>query len=157
MRICKPSVTVAEPSPVASTESVPPSHAKNAYGTGSSWLVRTTGCGEAEGSGGEARARRRIRDAPSAREGPATTAPAPSANAARKFRSTALVVAVQEPAVDGRATGAVLEAVAKALDLPRSRVRLRSGDRSRDKLLTIIDPPADLAQRLAALRGGAGA
>ena len=69
----------------------------------------------------------------------------------------ALIVAVQEPAVDGRATAAVLEAVARALDLPRSRVRLRSGDRSRDKLLTIVDPPADLTQRLAALRDGAGA
>lgn len=65
----------------------------------------------------------------------------------------ALVVAVQEPAVDGRATAAVLEAVAAALGLPRARVRLRSGDRSRDKLLTIVDPPTDLAQRLAALRG----
>jgi len=67
----------------------------------------------------------------------------------------ALVVAVREPAVDGRATRAVLEAVAEALGVPRSRVLLRAGDRSRDKLLTIVDPPADLAQRLQALRGAA--
>lgn len=65
----------------------------------------------------------------------------------------ALVVAVQEPAVDGKATRAVLAAVAEALGVPRSRVLLRSGERSRDKLLTIVDPPADLAQRLQALYG----
>lgn len=64
----------------------------------------------------------------------------------------ALVVAVREPAVDGRATQAVLDAVAKALDVPRSRVMLRTGERSRDKLLTIVDPPADLADRLRALQ-----
>jgi Uncharacterized conserved protein len=65
----------------------------------------------------------------------------------------ALVVAVSEPAVDGRATRAVLEAVAEALGVPKSKVQLRTGERSRDKLLTIVDPPADLAQRLRALHG----
>ena len=65
-----------------------------------------------------------------------------------------LVVTVGEPAVDGRATKAVLEAVARALKLPRSRVLLRSGERSRDKLLTIVDPPADLDARLSCLRDG---
>ena len=64
------------------------------------------------------------------------------------------MVAVREPAVDGRATQAVLVAVADALGLPRSRVLLRAGERSRDKLLTIVDPPPDLAERLAALRDG---
>lgn len=63
----------------------------------------------------------------------------------------ALLVSVSEPAVDGRATKAVLAAVADALDLPSSRVLLRTGDRSRDKLLTILDPPSDLPARLAAL------
>ncbi|HEY7222393.1 MAG TPA: DUF167 domain-containing protein [Micromonosporaceae bacterium] len=65
-----------------------------------------------------------------------------------------LLVAVAEPAVDGRATKAVLDAVARALSLPRSRVLLRSGERSRDKLLTIVDPPPDLAERLQVLRRG---
>jgi len=67
----------------------------------------------------------------------------------------ALLVAVQEPAVDGRATKAVLEGVARALGLSRSQVLLRTGERSRDKLLTIVDPPADLERRLSALREGA--
>ena len=66
----------------------------------------------------------------------------------------ALVVAVREPAVDGRATQAVLDAVARALAVPPSRVQLRAGERSRDKLLTIVDPPADLADRVRALRDG---
>ncbi len=66
----------------------------------------------------------------------------------------ALVVAVQEPAVDGRATQAVIDAVARALAVKRAQVSLRSGDRSRDKLLMIADPPADFADRLAALRDG---
>ena len=68
----------------------------------------------------------------------------------------ALVVSVLEPAVDGRATQAVLSAVAEALGLPRSRVRLRTGERSRDKLLTIVDPPTDLGARLTTLLGGPG-
>lgn len=67
----------------------------------------------------------------------------------------ALVVAVQAPAVDGRATQAVLAAVAQALGLSRSRVLLRTGERSRDKLLTIVNPPADLVERVRALGGPA--
>ena len=67
----------------------------------------------------------------------------------------ALVVAVREPAVDGRATQAVLAAVARALGLGQAQVLLRTGDRSRDKLLTIVDPPAGLLERVTALRDGA--
>lgn len=63
----------------------------------------------------------------------------------------ALIVAVTEPAVDGRATQAVIRAVADALAVPRRQVTLRSGGASRDKLLAVADPPADLAERLAAL------
>jgi uncharacterized protein YggU (UPF0235/DUF167 family) len=59
--------------------------------------------------------------------------------------------------VDGRATQAVLEAVARALGVPRSRVLLRTGERSRDKLLTIVDPPADLADRVRTLLNGTDA
>jgi uncharacterized protein len=64
----------------------------------------------------------------------------------------AIVVTVKEPAVDGRATQAALDAVAKALGLSRGQVRLRTGERGRDKLFTIIDPPADVAERLQMLR-----
>ncbi|HTJ70191.1 MAG TPA: DUF167 domain-containing protein [Actinospica sp.] len=65
----------------------------------------------------------------------------------------ALVVAVTERAVDGKATAAALRAVAAALGVPRSAVTLHSGATSRDKVLLVADPPADLADRLAMLRG----
>jgi hypothetical protein len=65
----------------------------------------------------------------------------------------ALVVAVTERAVDGKATAAALRAVAAALGVPRSAVTLLTGAASRDKVLLVRDPPADCAQRLEALRG----
>jgi uncharacterized protein len=64
----------------------------------------------------------------------------------------ALVVAVTAPALDGRATEAVLRAVAVALGLHRRDLTLRAGPRSRDKLITVADPPSGLAARLQALR-----
>ena len=65
----------------------------------------------------------------------------------------ALIVAVTERAVDGRATAAALRAVAAALGVPRSAVTLLIGAASRDKVLLVRDPPADLADLLDALRG----
>ncbi len=65
----------------------------------------------------------------------------------------ALVVAVTERAVDGKATAAALKAVAAALGVPRSAVTLHSGAASRDKVLLVRDPPAGLAARLEELRG----
>jgi uncharacterized protein len=67
----------------------------------------------------------------------------------------ALVVAVQAPAVDGRATEAAIRAVAEALGLRARDVVLRAGPTSRDKLLAVADPPPTMAARLAALRDGA--
>jgi len=64
----------------------------------------------------------------------------------------AVVVAVDAPAVEGRATEAALRATAAALGLRRSALDLRSGATSRDKLFTVADPPAGLAGRLRALR-----
>jgi uncharacterized protein YggU (UPF0235/DUF167 family) len=65
----------------------------------------------------------------------------------------ALVVAVQAPAVDGRATEAAVRAVADALGVKPRAVRVKAGQTSRDKLLEIADPPRDLAQRVETLRG----
>ena len=65
----------------------------------------------------------------------------------------ALIVAVTERAVDGRATAAALRAVAAALGVPRSSVTLLTGATSRDKVLLVRDPPVDLAARIDALRG----
>ena len=66
----------------------------------------------------------------------------------------ALVVAVNEPAVDGRATEAAVRAVAAALRVRPAAIAVRLGLTSRDKLLEIADPPADLAQRADRLRDG---
>jgi uncharacterized protein YggU (UPF0235/DUF167 family) len=65
----------------------------------------------------------------------------------------ALVVAVNAPAVDGRATDAALRAVAKALRLRLADVSLKAGPTSRDKLIEVAAAPADLTERVNALRG----
>jgi uncharacterized protein len=64
----------------------------------------------------------------------------------------ALIVAVNAPPVDGRATTAAVVQLAKALGIRQSSLSLRSGAASRDKLIAVADPPADLAERVAALR-----
>lgn len=66
----------------------------------------------------------------------------------------AIIVAVQAPAVDGRATEAARRALAQALAVPAATVALRTGQSSRDKLFRIDNPPDDIAARLAALREG---
>jgi uncharacterized protein len=67
----------------------------------------------------------------------------------------ALVVSVNAPAVDGRATAAAVRAVAKALGVRPGSVAVRLGETSRDKLLEFTDPPADLGARIDRLRDGA--
>ena len=64
----------------------------------------------------------------------------------------AVIVSVTAPPVDGRATEAVRRALADALRVPASSVALRSGANGRDKLFTIVDPPADLDDRVRDLR-----
>lgn len=65
----------------------------------------------------------------------------------------AVIVAVGAPPVDGRATDAALRALADALDVRPARLRLRTGASSRDKLIDVADPPADLGERIQALLG----
>jgi uncharacterized protein YggU (UPF0235/DUF167 family) len=67
----------------------------------------------------------------------------------------ALIVAVNAPAVEGRATEAARRALAGALGVPAASVSLRSGATGRDKLFAVDDPPADLDDRLRALRDAA--
>ena len=49
------------------------------------------------------------------------------------------IVRVSEPALEGRANQAVLSAVAAELGVSKSRVSLIRGDRSRQKLLEVVD------------------
>jgi uncharacterized protein YggU (UPF0235/DUF167 family) len=67
-----------------------------------------------------------------------------------------LLVAVSARAVDGAATEAVLRAVADALGVRPHQVSLLRGATSRDKMLEIRHPPADIAQRIEALGAGTG-
>jgi uncharacterized protein len=62
----------------------------------------------------------------------------------------ALVVAVTAPAVEGKANAAVVEALAEAFGVRRSRVRIVAGARGRDKVVE-IDGAAGLDARLSAL------
>ncbi|HEX5541812.1 MAG TPA: DUF167 domain-containing protein [Micromonospora sp.] len=64
----------------------------------------------------------------------------------------ALVIAVNPPAADGRATEAARRALAKALGARPSAVTLRSGAASRDKLFIVEGPAQTLATRLRGLR-----
>jgi uncharacterized protein len=63
----------------------------------------------------------------------------------------ALIVAVTARAVDGHANDAVCTALANALGIPRGRVDIGTGTRSRDKLVTVGSPSADLAARITEL------
>ena len=66
----------------------------------------------------------------------------------------ALVIAVNPPAVDGRATEAARLALAGALGVRPTAVALRSGAASRDKLFLVDGPAALLDARLRHLRDG---
>ncbi|GIJ25298.1 hypothetical protein Vqi01_04600 [Micromonospora qiuiae] len=66
----------------------------------------------------------------------------------------ALVIAVNAPAVDGRATEAARRALAGALGVRRAAVSLRSGAASRDKLFLVAAAGPEVAERLRRLLDG---
>jgi len=65
-----------------------------------------------------------------------------------RYGEATLVVAVQARAVDGKATAAALEALAKALGCPSRDVTLVSGTTSRTK---VVEVPDGLTEAVAAL------
>ncbi|RIV38372.1 DUF167 domain-containing protein [Micromonospora radicis] len=67
----------------------------------------------------------------------------------------ALVIAVNAPAVDGRATEAARRALAGALGVRPASVSLRTGAASRDKLFLVAPAGPESAARLGRLRDGA--
>ncbi|MEV0328563.1 DUF167 domain-containing protein [Micromonospora echinospora] len=66
----------------------------------------------------------------------------------------ALVVAVNAPAVDGRATEAARRALARALGVRPAAVSLRAGAASRDKLFLVAHPEPAVSALLSRLRDG---
>ncbi|MFR9777675.1 DUF167 domain-containing protein [Micromonospora sp. MS34] len=66
----------------------------------------------------------------------------------------ALVIAVNAPPVDGRATEAARRALADALGVRPAAVSLRTGAASRDKLFLVERPAPGLADVLRRLRDG---
>jgi uncharacterized protein (TIGR00251 family) len=60
----------------------------------------------------------------------------------------ALKIRLAAPPVDGKANAALIEFVADRLSLPKSAVRLASGQTSRRKTLEIDAAPPDVEQRL---------
>lgn len=68
-------------------------------------------------------------------------------------RGDELLVSVAAPAVDGKANAAVCAVLARTLGVRRNQVTITAGERARDKLVTVLDAPADLPEQLARLRG----
>ena len=80
--------------------------------------------------------------------------PGASRTAVGGTHADSLVVAVGARAVDGAATRAALDALAEALGVRPRQVRLVSGATSRDKVVEVDADDAEVAVRLALLRGG---
>jgi uncharacterized protein (TIGR00251 family) len=66
----------------------------------------------------------------------------------------ALVVAVTEPAIDGRASTAVCRAIAQALGVSLSKVSIVMGHTSRTKVVEINDSDPQLQRKIAELLQG---
>ena len=64
-----------------------------------------------------------------------------------------LIVAVQAPAVDGKANAAVIKELATAFNLRARDFSIVHGELSRDKRLLIVGNEAELAKRLEELSG----
>lgn len=80
-------------------------------------------------------------------------APRSSAVAIGGERDGALLVHVTAPPADGKANDAVIRAVARALDLGPSEVRLLRGSAARTKVLSAPAAAAAALLRLASERG----
>lgn len=63
----------------------------------------------------------------------------------------ALVVSVQAPAVDGRANEALRKVLAKTLSVRARDLVVVQGERGRDKLVELADPPPGTAAKIESL------
>ena len=77
--------------------------------------------------------------------------PGARSTAVAGLHGDALKIHVAAPPVDDRANEALLAWIAEVLDLPRAAVKLRSGAKSRRKIVEISGADAATAARAAAL------
>ncbi len=77
--------------------------------------------------------------------------PRASRNAIQGEMGDALKIALTTPPVEGRANAAVIEFLAKILDVPRSSVTIASGETNRNKVIRVHGlSAAAVAERLQA-------
>lgn len=83
--------------------------------------------------------------------------PNASHSAIAGLHGDALRIRVAAVPVDGRANDALLEYLARALDVPRRALRLDAGHGTRAKRVVVAQPPGIVHDRLRALLDAAGA
>jgi len=69
-------------------------------------------------------------------------------NAITGNHANRLKVAVQAPPVDGKANDALTHLLARTFGVPRSRVTIHNGLKSRDKTLSVTGLTADQAEKM---------
>ena len=86
--------------------------------------------------------------------------PSSSRNRVGGAYGEALVVSVTAPAVDGKASKAIIRLLAEALDVPKGAIRIKSGLHARTKIVAIDLQPSresEVAGQIAALMAKSGA
>lgn len=78
--------------------------------------------------------------------------PGAKRNAVGGEHDGALIVAVKAPAVEGKANEAVGKVLASALGVRRRDIVVVRGERAREKLIELADPPPGLGELLDSLR-----
>ncbi|EMI66621.1 DUF167 domain-containing protein [Leptospira noguchii] len=55
----------------------------------------------------------------------------------RKEEDGVLTIAVREPALEGKANEAVIESISKEMKIPKSKIRILSGEKNKKKIIEI--------------------
>lgn len=79
---------------------------------------------------------------------PVIAQPGAKRNAIVKFHDGAVKIAVNQPPDKGRANEAILEVLAKALDLPMRSLELVAGPTSRRKMVLVRDASIEMIRQV---------
>ncbi|EMO53372.1 DUF167 domain-containing protein [Leptospira noguchii] len=55
----------------------------------------------------------------------------------RKEEDGVLTIAVREPALEGKANEAVIESISKEMKIPKSKIRILSGEKNKKKIIEV--------------------